>query len=68
MKKKQYDVWTGEGIEPCPKCGAKKQCTKTDDQGSFVYCWDCSHHGPVRKSEPAAVNAWNKEAKCRRVA
>ena len=61
--KKNYDVWTGKGIEPCPKCGAKTQCTRTNDQGSIVFCWGCHHHGPVRKQEASAVSAWNKEAK-----
>jgi hypothetical protein len=62
---KNFDIFTGKGIEACPECGAKMQCTQTDEQGTFVFCWKCSHHGPLRKSEATAVNAWNKEVKNR---
>jgi len=52
-----------KGIKPCPKCGKKVQCLYTDKQRSFVYCWDCHHHGPERKREGSAIEAWDKQAR-----
>ena len=44
-------------IKPCPFCG-KKRCEWIWDD--FVQCPDCRASGPERKTEHAAIVAWNK--------
>ena len=55
-------------LKPCPFCGRK---TSEDDVLYFaqseysVMCMNgkCSAQGPYRKTEKAAIAAWNKRAK-----
>jgi hypothetical protein len=48
-------------LKPC-KCGSNKISVADFPSGIFCYCWDCSRHGPKRKKESDAIEAWNRWA------
>jgi hypothetical protein len=49
-------------FNPC-KCNSDKICIAKFPTGIFCYCWDCSLHGPKRKTEKGAIEAWNSWVK-----
>lgn len=55
-----------EPFLPCPYCGKTELTLERSigigpypRDGWFVYCWKCSHHGPIGPAEVDARRKWN---------
>ena len=44
---------------PCPFCGMKARLFPMWTDGFAVACLHCEAKGPMRRTEPEAVEAWN---------
>lgn len=51
-------------LKPCPFCGSRKSklgaYEGVGESIHFVICLGCQADGPVRNTEEAAIEAWNR--------
>jgi len=48
-------------LEICPFCGSGQvECREVDVEAWTVECMDCHATGPIARSEPLSVTAWNR--------
>jgi len=54
---------------PCPQCdstdvrvilGYYDEATPGAKKGKYAVCFKCGYPGPVKRTESAAINAWNQ--------
>ena len=51
-------------VYECPYCGSSRiEIYKHVDDRYYVCCNSCRSHGPLKTTQHAAVDAWNKVAK-----
>ncbi|KVZ26986.1 hypothetical protein WL14_00645 [Burkholderia cepacia] len=52
-------------LAPCPFCGMKARLFPMLTSGFSVSCLHCEAEGPMRRTEPEAIEAWNSRAPIR---